>query len=55
MVTETGGREAFDYGPMVQDGRRVVALNVEHAVRDVICVVYPNPGHERGPHGMVLS
>ena len=54
-VTKTG-REAFDYGPkMVQDVLRVVALNAEHAVRDVICEIYPNPRHERRLARMLLT
>jgi len=47
-MVERQGREAFDYGPkMVQDLARVVALNAEHWLRDVVQENYPNPRHER--------
>lgn len=41
-------REAFDYGPKIAlDLMRVIALNAEHALRDEVQAVYPNPRHER--------
>lgn len=55
-IVQTTGREALDYGPkMVVDVLRVVALNAEHAVRDVICEDYPNPRHERRLARTLLS
>ena len=49
-------REAFDYGPkMVQDLVRVVALNAEHSLRDLMQEVYPNPRHERRLVRMLLN
>jgi len=55
-LVQATGREAFDYGPkMVGDVLRVVALNAEHAVRDVICEDYPNLRHERRLARMLLS
>jgi hypothetical protein len=52
---EQTGREAFTYGPkLVQDVLRVVALNAEHALREVVREDYPNPRHERRLVRMML-
>lgn len=41
------GREALDYGPKIAfDLMRLIALHAEHALRDEVQAIYPNPRHE---------